>query len=136
MVFFMVGGVRFTRFGGVIAVLLASMSLASADQPLPRSHFAPIATPTIEIQSFALPYTTSKFDLGAIDTSKFRKAAPEMSFDTVDLGTSALRLNVTDIVTQPAPDTPDFTNIIVPLRPGKKRANPRYFGFVLTTPTH
>jgi hypothetical protein len=59
-----------------------------------------------------------------------------MSFDTVDLGTSALQLNVTDIVTQPAPGTPDFTNVIVPLRPGKKRTNPRYFGFTLSTPTH
>ena len=133
----MVGGVRSIRFGGVIAaMLLGAMASASADQPLPRSHFAPISTPTIEVQAFVPPYIIPKFDLGAIDTSKFRKAAPEMSFDTVDLGTSALQLNVTDIVTQPAPGTPDFTNVIVPLRPGKKRTNPRYFGLTLSTPTH
>jgi hypothetical protein len=39
-------------------------------------------------------------------------------------------------VTTPAPGTPDLTNVIVPLRPGKKRSTPRYFGFALTTPTH
>ena len=92
----MVGGVRSIRFGGVIAaMLLGAMASASADQPLPRSHFAPISTPTIEVQAFVPPY-----------------------------------------ITQPAPGTPDFTNVIVPLRPGKKRTNPRYFGLTLSTPTH
>ena len=134
------GGVSTSRAGGFIAALmmLAAVPLASvatADQPVPRTTFAPIPTPTIETQSFALPYAAPKFDLGAAETRKFAKEAPELSFDKLDLGKSALRLNVADAATQPAPGTPDWTNVIVPLPPGKKRGTRRYFGLTLTTTT-
>lgn len=137
----MVGGVSISGVGGFIAsfFLLAAVPLANvayADQPLPRTRFAPIPTPTLQTQSFALPYAAPKFDLGAIDTSKFLKESPQPSFDTLDLGKSALRLDVADAATLPAPGTPDLTNVIVPLPPGKKRATRRYFGLTLTTPTH
>jgi hypothetical protein len=135
------GGVSTCRVGGFIAalVLLAAVPLASvvrADQLLPQTHFAPIPTPTIETQSFALPYAAPKFDLGAIDTSKFRKEPPQRPFDRFELGTSALQFNIADTTTQPAPGTTDLTDVIVPLPPGKKRATRRYFGLTLTTPTH
>jgi hypothetical protein len=137
----MVGGVSFSRIGGVIAsvYLLAATPLASvvhADQSVPRTYFAPILTPRIETQSFALPHAPPKFDLGAINTSKFRKEPLQPSFDRLDLGTSALRLDIADTTTPPAPGTPDLTDVIVPLPPGKKRATRRYFGLTLTTPTH
>ncbi len=136
----MVGGVRFTLIGGIAAAVAvyAAASIAdsaNADQALAQSYFRPVPTPQFDSQSFALPFATPKFDLGAIDNRKFLKEAPELSFDTIDLGKSALRLNVVDASTRPAADTPDLTNVIVTLRPGKKRSNPRYFGLVLTTAT-
>jgi hypothetical protein len=135
------GGVRFSRIGGVIATvyLLVAAPLASvvhADPSVPATYFAPIPTPSIETQSFALRYAAPKFDLGAIDTSKFRKEPLPSSFDKLELGTSALQLNIADTTTQPAPGTTDLTDVIVPLPPGKKRATRRYFGLTLTTPTH
>lgn len=132
----MVGGVRFTRLGGVIAAtLVAAMSMARADQPSAHKYFKSVPTPTLETEHFVLPYAAPKFDFGTIDTSKFVKEAPALSFDTIDLGKSALRLNVADAATQPATGTPDFTNVIVPLAPGKKRSTRRYIGFTLTTAT-
>lgn len=136
----MLGGVRFTLLSGIVAVaaVLTAVSLtttASADQPAPRSIFSPIPTPTPNGERFALPYTTPTFDLGAIDNRKFLKERPEVSLDTIDLGKSALRLDVADTATRPAPDTPDLTNVIVPLPPGKKRGTRRYFGLTLTTAT-
>jgi hypothetical protein len=133
----MVGGVGFTRFGGIIAAaLVGAISVASADQPLPRSQFAPIPTPIIKPDSLVQPYTTPKFDLGAIDQRKFHKERPEVSFDTIDFGKSTLRLDVADAATRPLADTPDLTEVIVPLAPGKKRTKRRYFGFTLTTQTN
>lgn len=110
-------------------------SIANADQPSPHSIFAPIPTPTYSSGPFALPYAAPKFDFGAADNRKFLKEPRELSLDTIDLGRSALRLDVADTATRPAPDTPDFTNVIVPLPPGKKRGTRRYFGLTLTTAT-
>jgi hypothetical protein len=131
-------GVRFTRFGGIFAaatVLAALTTIANADQPSPQSVFAPIPTPTYSSGPFALPYAAPKFDFGATENRKFLKEPRELSLDTIDLGKSALRLDVADTATRPAPDTPDLTNVIVPLPPGKKRGTRRYFGLTLTTAT-
>jgi hypothetical protein len=134
----MFGGVRFTHFGGIFAaaaVFAALTSVASADQPAPQSIFAPIPTPTYSSGPFALPYAAPKFDFDSADSRKFLKEPRELSLDTIDLGKSALRLGVADTATQPAPGTPDYTNVIVPLPPGKKRGTRRYFGLTLTTAT-
>jgi hypothetical protein len=134
-------GSKFIRVSGISAaafVLTAVVlqGVASADQDVARKYFLPVPTPTFESQLLVSPYAVPKFELGTIDTGRFRKEIPETSFNTVDLGTSALRLDLADIMTTPAPGTPDLTNVIVPLRPGKKRSTPRYFGLALTTPTH
>ena len=134
------GGVSFYRLGGVVFVLVVLAvgplaTIASADQPLPRSYLAPIPTPTFGPPNYALPYAVPKFDFGPVNTGKFVKEIPELSFDTLDLGKSALRLDVADAAYQAAPGTPDLTNVIVPLPPGKKRGTRRYFGLTLTTPT-
>jgi hypothetical protein len=134
----MLGGVQFTLFGGIFAaaaVFAALTSVASADQPAPQSIFAPIPTPTYSSGPFALPYAAPKFDFGSADSRKFLKEPRELSLDTIDLGKSALRLDVADTATQLAPGTPDYTNVIVPLPPGKKRGTRRYFGLTLTTAT-
>lgn len=98
--------------------------------------YAPIPAPTLSQDYFALPGALPKFDLGMVDPGKFRKEPPQTSLDTIDLGNSALRVDITDVVARPAPDTPDFTNVIVPLAPGQKRVTPRYFGLKLSAPTH
>ena len=97
----------------------------------PPPAFAPVPTPTlIDPHFFALPYAPPVYNLG-----KFRKEDPSLSFDTVDLGKSSLRFDLVDNTT-PRPETPDLTDVTVPVRPGKKRSTPRYFGFTLSTPTH
>ena len=130
-----------TRIGGIIAAVVmvtsfAANSAANADPAVPATVFAPVPTPALaDPQRFALPYATPKFDLGGLESGKFRKDAPPLSFDTVDLGTSSLRFDLIDN-TMTRPDAPDLTDVIVPLRPGKKRSTPRYFGLTLVTPTH
>ena len=134
----MFGGPRFTQFNGIFAaaaVLAALMTVANADQPSPQSIFAPVPTPTYSSGLFALPYAAPTFDFGATDNRKFLKEPRELSLDSIDLGKSALRLDVADTATRLAPDTPDLTNVIVPLPPGKKRGTRRYIGLTLTTAT-
>jgi hypothetical protein len=135
---------KFTRVvgtGAAVFVLtaialqgVALQGVARADQDVASKYFVPV--PTIESRPIVSPYAAPKFEFGSVDTTKFRKEAPEVSFNSVDLGKSALRFDLADVVTTPAPGTPDLTNVIVPLPPGKKRATPRYFGFALTTPTY
>ncbi len=89
-----------------------------------------------DTRTFALPFAAPTYDFGKLDTGKFRKEIPDVALDTVDLGKSLLRFEVVDVATRPIADTPDLTDVIVPLRPGKKRSTPRYFGLTLVTPTH
>jgi hypothetical protein len=118
-----------TRLGGVFAAVMLTAWTASAE---PLLMAAPIAKPALTQDYFALP----KFDFSTVDPGKFRKEPPQTSFDTIDLGGAALRMDIAEGLTPPTPDTPDLTNVIVPLAPGKKRTTPRYFGLKFSTPTH
>jgi hypothetical protein len=133
------GVVHFCGFVAAVCGLatFAPHNPAFAEPAAPPAVFAPVPTPLVaEPHPFALPYSAPTYDLSQRDAGKFRKNVPEVSLDTVDLGRSLLRFEVVDVATRPIPDTPDLTEVIVPVRPGKKRSTPRYFGFTLTTPTH
>jgi hypothetical protein len=114
---------------------------ALADPTTSRSFPSYLTAPLLDHGSVALPYATPSYSAGklgtSVDHSKFQKKdMPQPSFDTIDLGgKSMLRLDVTETNTRAAADVPDFTNVIVPLAPGKKRETPRYLGFRLSTPT-
>jgi len=83
------GGVSFSRIGSVTAalVLFAAVPLASvatADKAVPRSTFAPIQTPAIETQSFALPYATPTFELArSIPASSAKSRSSLRSIDSI-----------------------------------------------------
>jgi hypothetical protein len=129
-------GGRFHISGVVAAVLslaaFAPTSSAYAEPTVPTAAFASVATPNM--RSLALAFAAPTYDLSKLSPGKFLKETPELSFDTVDLGKSSLRFDLVDNgVTRP--DMPDLSDVIVPLRPGKKRSTPRYFGFTLVTPT-
>lgn len=115
---------------------------AFAETPASRNFPAGLSTPLLDYNSVALPYAGSKGtdqkSGGAVDTSKFQKKdMPAPSLDTIDLGgKSTLRFDVTETNTRATSDVPDYTNVIVPLAPGKKRETPRYFGLKLSAPTH
>jgi hypothetical protein len=128
------GGRNFQTQGTIAAVfILAAFASISSTYAEPAAAFAPLPT-VANTHSFALPFAAPAYDLGKIDPGKFRKETPELSFDTIDLGKSSLRFDLVDnVVTRP--DTPDLSDVIVPVRPGKKRSTPRYFGFTLVTPT-
>ncbi len=122
------------------AVMVLVAPAALAETATPRKFPSYLATPLLDHDAVALLYVApghSADKIGAaVDPGKFRKSnLPAPSLDTIDLGKSALRLDVADTATQPAPGTPDYTNVIVPLPPGKKRGMRRYFGLVLTTAT-
>ena len=137
------GGVaKALQIGGCVAAVFllaasAPNNSAFADQTVPPAHFAPVTAPPMpDTRTFALPFAAPTYDFGKLDTGKFRKEIPDVALDTVDLGKSLLRFEVVDVATRPIADTPDLTDVIVPLRPGKKRSTPRYFGLTLVTPTH
>jgi hypothetical protein len=128
-------------FGGILAALIGFAAFAPnaavKAEPAPPAVFAPVRTPTVtDPKSFSLPLAAPAYDVSKLNVGKLHKEVPEISFDTIDLGLSQLRVEMADIATRPIPDTPDLTDVIVPARPGKKRSSPRYFGFTLSTPTH
>ncbi len=135
----MSGGVN--KFGGILAAFIgfaafAPSTMIKAEQA-PAARFARLPSPAVtDPKLFVPPFTAPAYDVGKLDPGKFHKEVPEISFDTIDLGLSQLRVEMADIATRPIPDTPDLTDVIVPARPGKKRSSPRYFGFTLSAPTH
>ncbi len=132
------GGV--IHFCGVFAAVCALATFAprnsaSAEPAPPLAAFTPAPAPAVNYSHFfALPYGAPTYDFGTLDPSKFRKDVPDVSLDTLDLGKSILRVEVVDNVVI-RPGDPNLADVIVPVRPGKKRATPRYFGFTLTTTT-
>lgn len=104
---------------------------AGAEQNQQSASFAPVPQPTYVNPQF---YTPPAYDIGKFDLSKLGKEAPPPAFDSVDLGKSVLRFDLVDN-TMTRPDAPDLSDVIIPLRPGKKRATPRYFGMTFVTPT-
>jgi hypothetical protein len=137
------GGRRLTRSGCWIAAVTVLSVFGACAEPITSSNFPPgLAAPLLDHDSVALPYADSNHtghkSSIAVDHSKFQKKdMPAPSLDTFDLGgKSTLRLDVTETNTRAASDVPDYTNVIVPLAPGKKRETPRYLGFKLSTPTH
>jgi hypothetical protein len=122
--------------------MVLSVSAAFAEPMKPRNFPSNLAAPLLDYGSVALPYAAPSYSAGtsttAVDHSKFKKKEmPQTSLDTIDLGgKSMLRLDMTETNTRAASDVPDYTNVIVPLAPGKKRETPRYLGFKLSTPTH
>lgn len=113
---------------------------AFAETPASRNFPAGLSSPLLDYNSVALPYAGSGDHKSstAVDASKFQKKdMPAPSLDTIDLGgKSTLRFDVTETNTRATSDVPDYTNVIVPLAPGKKRETPRYFGLKLSAPTH
>jgi hypothetical protein len=132
------GGVGY--IGSMMTATAALIAIAPSNavnaEPEPPSLSSPLPVPTIvDPHYFALPYAAPTYNFGKLDIDKFRREAPPIAFDSVDLGKSILRFDLVDN-TMTRPDTPDLSDVIVPLRPGKKRSTPRYFGLTLVTPTH
>lgn len=124
------------------AVMVLTAPAALAESTTPHKFPSYLATPLLDHNAVALPYAAPSHSTGkigvSVDPSKFQKSdLPAPSLDTIDLGgKSVLRLDVTEAGSRAVANVPDFTNVIVPLAPGKKRETPRYFGFTLSTPTH
>jgi hypothetical protein len=137
------GGRGLLRNGWCLAaVLVLTAPAALAETTTPRQFPTYLATPLLDHDAVALPYAapSHRSDKAAeqVEPGKFQKnGLPAKSLDTIDLGgKSTLRLDMTETNTRAAADIPDYTNVIVPLAPGKKRETPRYFGLKLSAPTH
>jgi hypothetical protein len=137
------GGSRVLRTGWCLAaVLVLTAPAALAEPSTPRQFPSYLAKSLLDHDAVALPYAAPRHVTGKaaehVDPGRFHKGGlPAQSLDTIDLGgKSTLRLDVTETNTRAAADIPDYTNVIVPLAPGKKRETPRYFGLKLSAPTH
>ncbi len=119
--------------------MILSVSAAAAQSSNARNFPSSLSTPLLDHDAVAQPYLAPNHSAAKpVDPTKFQRSdLPQRSLDTIDLdGKSALKFDVKETAPRAVANVPDFSNVIVPLAPGKKRETPRYFGLTLSAPTH
>ena len=128
-----------------VLVVSAPNSALRAEQATnsPASKFGTASADAgpLDPNLLAWPQTAPGYDLGKFSPDWFRKDAPELKFDEIDLGKYLLRLdtsrNVVDLSSHGLTDAPQTSELLAKPR-GKKRSRGQndYYGFTLITPMH